>query len=159
MGKVSVQKVHWKMRAALDLFGTIGVFEVIGARLRRRRSCDEACETFDFCDLDEAKEKSLFVESRVSNELTEGGRNADQLESSSLDAFLEDARELCRLVAELVRGSGAAVTARAISVTKAASCSTGEFLHLSRGFMVVASGPEQFGMSMAPITGDEGPEV
>jgi hypothetical protein len=50
----------------------------------------------DRFDLDEAKVRSLLLDSLVSKLLTEGARNMENEESSSLDAFLELALDPAR---------------------------------------------------------------
>jgi hypothetical protein len=100
-GKESVQNVHWKILALRDLACCATVRCVIGALLRLRRSCDEANDPLDRFDLEDAKVRSLLVESLVPKLLTDGARNIEKEESSSLEAFrelvLDPAREPCAL--------------------------------------------------------------
>jgi hypothetical protein len=73
----------------------------MGALLRLRLSCDEANDPLDRFDLEDAKVRSLLVESLVPKLLTDGARNIEKEESSSLEAFrelvLDPAREPCAL--------------------------------------------------------------
>jgi hypothetical protein len=94
-------------------------------------------------DLDEANVMSLLLDSLVPKLLTDGARNMENEEFSSLEPFLELAleppleppREPWRLETEGLRtGRGVEVTALAIAVMEAGSFSGGEAFHLSRGF-------------------------
>lgn len=96
----------------------------------------------------------------------------EKAESSSLEVLrelaarepcLEFPRELFKLDDDPLRaGYRAEATAFAMFVSEAASCSGGEAFHLSSGFISEISTPfASFGwdgISMAPITGDDGPD-
>lgn len=98
------------------------------------------------------------MDSLVAKDDSDGGWNiTDRFESSSLDAFRDDPLDVPyeRVV---LCGRLLVVTACAIAVIEAGSCSGGEAFHLSKGakssyFMLCV------GMSIAPIIGDAGPEI
>ena len=84
-----MQNVHWKILALRDFACCAALRWVIGALLRLRRSWDEAKDPFDRFDLEEANVRSELLDSLVSKLLTDGARNIEKEESSSLEAFLE----------------------------------------------------------------------
>lgn len=84
-----MQKVHWKILALLDLDCCVTALWVMGALLRLRRSCDEANDPFDLLEREDAKVRSLLLDSRVPKLLTDGARNMEKEESSSLEACFE----------------------------------------------------------------------
>lgn len=88
-----MQNVHWNILAARDLACCTAARCATGARLRLRRSCDEANDPFDRLEREEANVRSELLDSRVPKLLTDGARNMEKDESSSLDAFLELALE------------------------------------------------------------------
>jgi hypothetical protein len=81
-----VQNVHWKILAALDFACCVAVRCATGARLRLRRSCDEANEPLDRFEREELKVRSELLDSLVPKLLIDGARNMEKDESSSLDA-------------------------------------------------------------------------
>jgi hypothetical protein len=160
-GNVSVQNVHWKIRADRDLACCWAVLCVIGARRRRRRS-EDPFDRLDWLDMEDPKVNSEFEDSRVSKLEVDGALNIENAAEESSDEFL---RELARdpgfdECVEVRPGSGVLVTARAIAVMEAGSFSGGEAFHLSRGFKFVQSPSDGClaGMSIAPSIGDDEPD-
>ena len=102
------------MRAPRDLAFCAAVLCVIGARFRRRLSpTEDASDPLDpLVEPLETRDTSLVLDRRVPKLLTDGARNIEKAESSSLDVLrelparepgLELARELLRLDADPLR--------------------------------------------------------
>ncbi len=159
-GKVSVQKVHWNIRADRDLACWAATRWVIGAR-RRRRLSEEPLDRFDRFDMEEPKVSSELEESRVSKLECDGARNIEKDESS--EEFLREPgfEPGCDELEELRPGKGILVTARAIAVIEAGSFSGGEAFHLSMGLRFSHSSLALFGpgISIAPSIGEEASDI